>query len=74
MTEGSPLLEADPASLVELFNRDPLLYTKQDEDTIIRELRKLREAYTVAEAQGKKPRAVKAKAEKKDFSLDDLDL
>lgn len=39
MTEPSPLQEADPASLQELFNRDPLSLTDSDIDRIVTELR-----------------------------------
>lgn len=59
MTEPSPLQEADPASLQELFDRDPLSLTDSDIDRIVTELRAQRARWE----QGQSARAKKAPAQ-----------
>lgn len=64
----SPLSEASPTSLQELFDRDPLSLSDSDIDTIVLELRTQRERWQQAEKKGLK---------KKDLvtvNLDDLGL
>lgn len=60
----SPLTEADPQSLDALFSMDPLSLTDKDLAVIVRELRKQRERWAAAEAQGKTraPKAASAPA------------
>lgn len=76
--EVAPLAEASPASLDELFSRDPFDLAEADIERIVMEFRRARENWATAEASGAKkaPKAVKApKAEApKDLSLDDLGL
>ena len=64
----SPLLEASPDSLQELFDKDPLQLTSQDIDRIVAELRSQRERFVQAERKGKR------QAAPKNISLADLDL
>ena len=64
----SPLAEAQPESLQELFDKDPLLLTDPDVERIVTELRKARDLWAVAEKKGKKVAAPK------NISLSDLDL
>jgi hypothetical protein len=56
------LAEASPASLSELFARDPEGYSDQDLDVIIEELRRQRARFKTQEATPKasKPKAIKA--------------
>lgn len=67
----NPLEEASPSSLEELFARDPLQLRDVDIETIVRELRRMREKWQ----SGDKPKAVKGrKAAPLDpnVTLDDL--
>lgn len=64
----SPLAEANPDSLQELFDRDPLELTDADVERIVTELRDQRSRWVKAEAKGKKQAAPKS------LSLADLDL
>lgn len=80
-TEGaiSPLAEAQAVSLDEYFSRDPEHLTseagKRDVEIIVKELRRQREQFALAEAQGKAPKGgTKAKTPKQTVSLEDLDL
>ena len=78
-SEKSPLSEADPTSLDELFARDPLGLTNEDLDAIASELRDHRGLWVVAdeEAKNKKkstPRGESKPVPKGGISLDDLDL
>lgn len=68
---ASPLAEATPDSLDELFRRDPLGLSDQDLDRIVAELRSRRAIWAKAEAEGKTkaPRKAAAKAE---LGADDL--
>ena len=75
----SPLSEADPASLDELFARDPLELTNDDLDSIASDLRGHRGLWIVAddEAKNKKkgtPRGPSTPVPEGGISLDDLDL
>lgn len=76
----SPLDEATPESLNDLFSRDPLDLAEPDIEKIVQYLRSARERWDTAESQGKKsaPRAAKAPAAKVSadptMSLDDLGL
>lgn len=58
---ANPLAGVSPATLDELFNRDPLSLGKQDLMTIVAALRAERERWGAAEASGAK-HATKAKA------------
>lgn len=62
----SPLLEAAPNSLEELFNRSPFDLTDAELDRMVLEYRRLREEWIKAEAQGavKAPRSPKGTSEK----------
>lgn len=64
----SPLTEAQPESLQELFDKDPLSLTDSDVEKIVTELRAARALWVKAEAKGKKVAAPK------NLSLADLDL
>lgn len=62
MSDPSPLAQADPASLNELFLRDPLSLSEQDLDQIVAELRAQRARLAQAQAAGKPRRQTKTKA------------
>ena len=76
---SSPLLEAEPASLTELFARDPLGLSDKDLDVIVAELREQRTRIEAAKRAGvKAPQGSKTpagpKPKNQDFSLEDLGL
>lgn len=72
--EESPLAEADPKSLDELFALDPLKLSDQQIDTIVASFRAQRKNFAVEEAEAKKDgRNVRKKAIQK-VDLDELDL
>ncbi len=73
-TSPNPLLEADPSSLNELFNRDPLGLSDRDLDLIVAEQRSMRAKYEASLREGKKPKVEKAKGKATDIDLADLDL
>jgi len=75
-TTTSPLSEVDPASLNELFARDPMDLTNQDLDKIIAALRAQRLKWKQDEASGgaKKAAKIANAAETKKISVDDLDI
>lgn len=76
-TEPSPLAEANPASLDELFSRDPLSLSNNDIARGVEALRAQRANWKIAEAQGKTkaPKAKKAKPDSAEVgSLDDIGL
>lgn len=64
--QESPLAEANPQSLQELFDRDPLQLTDDDIEKIVCELRTQRDRWQQAEKKGK------AKRDLVTVSLDDL--
>lgn len=75
----SPLSEADPSSLDELFARDPLDLTNDDLESIASELRDHRGLWIVAdeEAKNKKtgtPRGKATPVPEGGIRLEDLDL
>lgn len=76
-TQTSPLAEANPKSLEELFSRDPFEFSEQDEIAIVAALRAQRANWAAAEAAGNTP-AQKARATKSagktTMNLDDLGL
>ena len=80
-TETSPLDEALPSSLEDLFNKDPLDLTEQDLVLTVAYFRKARETFLKADA-AKVPRSAKGKAAPapakvaldNTMTLDDLDL
>lgn len=79
--EASPLAEATPTSLEDLFNKDPLLLTEQDITATVLYLRKARETFLKDEAtkpkkEDKGPAAPKVAKVNLDKTLtaDDLDL
>lgn len=53
----SPLAEANPESLQELFDKDPLQLTDDDIDRIVAEERSMREKWKLVEKKGKAPKA-----------------
>jgi hypothetical protein len=65
----SPLTEASPNSLQELFDADPLQLNDDDISRIVQELRAQRERWLQGEAAGKGKRT---KAQTVTVSLDDL--
>lgn len=78
-TSKSPLSEANPESLQELFDRDPLELSKQDITRIVTELRANRHHFVKEETRARKagkknPGGAAAKATAKRMTLDDLDL
>ena len=62
MSDTNPLAGVNPASLDELFSRDPLDLSDQEIEVITTELRRMRTKWMEAEAQGKTRGPVKAKA------------
>lgn len=76
----SPLAEADPQSLDELFNADPLELTEANLDTLAAEFRSKRKLWekeeAAAQAQGRRrrPREYKDKVAKGQLSLTDIGL
>lgn len=68
-----PLREADPASLNELFERDPLSLNDSDVDSIVHQLRLARTKWAEEEAQ-KQASGKKSKPADANLSLDDLGL
>lgn len=73
------LSEADPASLDELFARDPLELTNDDIDAITTELRDNRALWVIADDDAKNKKKSTPRGEKKavpegGITLDDLDL
>ena len=65
----SPLSEASPDSLEELFSRDPLDLTDRDLDRIVAELRAKRHLWT--QEQATKPER-KSKVARKELDLEDF--
>ena len=75
MTDPSPLSEASPKSLEELFSLDPLDLTRSDLETIVTELRKMREIWARSESgEGKRPRRSGANPRPLPASPEDLGL
>lgn len=73
MSEQSPLGEAKPDSIEELFRRDPLKLSDGDVDEIIKTFREKRASWIQQELEGK-PRAKRApKAKGPELDLSDLD-
>jgi hypothetical protein len=70
---AQPLREADPASLNELFERDPLSLTDSDVESIVAQLRVARSKWAEEEAQ-KQSRGKKSKPADANLNLDDLGL
>lgn len=80
--EASPLAEALPESLEDLFNKDPLDLTEQDLMATVLYLRKARETFLKAEAAAPKKGDTRTPAVKagpkatldQKLTVDDLDL
>ena len=76
----SPLTEANPLSLDELFSSSPLERSPQEMEIIVRALREKRALWAQEEASGKKSstagrkKAAEKKAPQQELSLDDLEL
>lgn len=74
----SPLSEAAPQSLDELFSSSPLEREPHEWTLIVETLRANRERWLADEASGKKrasaPKSAPLKAPPKELSIDDLDL
>lgn len=70
----SPLTEASPTSLEELFSKDPFEFSKQDEEAIVKALRAQRANWEIAERNGatKAPGVKAAPKPKETLNLDDL--
>lgn len=74
------LAEADPRSINDLFNEDPLNLTDEDVDRLVAEFRKNRELWAKeeasAQAEGRKrrPKTYKPKVPVGQLSLDDIGL
>lgn len=66
MSNPSPLAEASPSSLQELFDRDPLQLTDPDIEKIVAELRAQRQRWESGQ------KASKSKMQQVVLSLDDL--
>lgn len=79
MTE-SPLSEADPKSLDDLFNEDPLNLTNDDLDRLVLALRENRAQWekedkaAQSESRARRPTQYKAKVPKGTLKLGDLGL
>lgn len=73
MSEANPLEAANPDSLQQLFDKDPLKLTQQDLDAMVAKLRAARANFVKAEtakaANGGKKRSAPAK-----LSLNDLGI
>lgn len=65
---NSPLLEADPASINELFSREPETITDLELTLMVKELRKQRENWNTTE----KNKAAKPKAPVSAVDIDNL--
>ena len=72
-SDASPLAEAQVGSLSELMARDPLGLSDADIGTIVAELRRKRELWVKAEADGT-TRKRKATPASPTISLDDIGL
>lgn len=71
--EASPLLEADPQSLEELFSKDPLQLTEVDIETIVTTLAAGRQQWMQEENKTKsKARTAKPKSDAPKLALADL--
>lgn len=73
MSDSSPLSEAKPSSLSEIFSRDPLELTRQDRDQVVKELRRARENFEKEDAQPKPSKKSKLETVEK-VNLGDLGL
>ena len=74
---NSPLTEAEPESLDELFSRDPLELSTQDINKIVAHLRSLRHQWAADEAAGATKARKKGKAApapKETISLEQLQI
>ena len=67
--QPSPLLEASPDSLQEIFDRDPLSLTLADAEQICKELRAQRERWEKAQKASRSKAQVIAAADLKDLGL-----
>ena len=78
--QESPLKQADPKSLDELFNADPLDITNTDLEALVAEYRLNRHKWAKEEAESKtqgrasRPKEYKAKIPKGSIKLADLGL
>ena len=72
-TNENPLAEASPQSLEEYFSKAPP-YSDAEIYTIVTELRRKREVWKVADAQGKRPKAEKAPKGGEAVNLEELGL
>jgi len=70
--QDSLLTETNPASVDELFNRDPLLLTQRDLKTMVEYYRGKRENWLVDEKAGKVKATRAVKGPKETGTLDDL--
>lgn len=76
----SPLSEADPKSLDELYNEDPLALTNDDLDRLVADLRLNRarwakeEAEAASQGRARRPKTYKPKVPKGQLKLSDIGL
>ena len=72
--EKSPLVEASPMSLDEIFSADPGTYGPKETAVVVRELREMSARWNLAEAAGKKSLSKKEPLAKpkSDISLADI--
>jgi hypothetical protein len=70
----SPLIEASPRSLDEIFSSDPLGLTNQELSVVVAELRKQALNWAAAEAAGKRSAPKTKTPVAANVSLDDLGL
>jgi len=74
----NPLAEAEPLSLDELFDRDPLELTKQNIDQIILAFRNQRKTWeaeeTAAKVTGRKPSSRISQEQAKNLTLESLQI
>lgn len=73
MADPNPLAEASPASLDELFSRDPLDLSRAERDQIVAEFRRMRETWNKAELAGAK-RGAKPPKGSVEVSAEDLGI
>jgi len=69
----TPLAEAKPDSIEELFRRDPLKMTDADVDAVILAMREKRATWAKAEAEGKTRGRKPAAPKGPELDLSDLD-
>lgn len=72
--ESSPLEEATPTSLEDIFNKDPLKLTTQDLTKVVEYFRGARETFLRDDAVKIKNKGQPKEDMKPELTIDDLDL